>query len=337
MTLEEVVFSFSKENISRLPSVYKWRIPTAFPSGDLKTTGCSATDSKNLKEALHKAWVSANDTHRAKLERWYVEDFGGVKSNNPLTLASYSKTSSADLVRLGRKGIASWSKMLCVRDPSTYLIFDARVSISLNCLLYSNGLLKQGMFPVLASQNQKIKHANKILREIKPRPAERSDFYKDYRDVLKRVASRLNTPKVPVSAMDLEMLLFAQAEDLVAAHLTRGIKTSKTLGSSGSQRSQTLSRGRSFSYSGSPDTGTTITYGKGFTAHVSQKEFAQLREHFHGMEVAIGTSRTVPPPGSLGAWMKEHFTNRPILTSYVAPILIQAGWATKVDNQTIQF
>lgn len=336
MTLEEVVFSFSKENISRLPSVYKWRIPTTFPGGNITSSSVSATDSKKLKESLHTAWGHANVKDKAKLESWYVVVFGGVRSNNPKTLANYSSKSTHDLVQLGRKGIASWSKMLCVRDPSKYLIFDARVAVSLNSLLYSNGLLAQGMFPVLASQNKKIKQANKILREIKPRPPERHDFYNEYCDLLKLVAGKLSTSEAPVSAMDLEMLLFAQAEDLVTNHLTK-VKTSKTVAGGGTQQGRTLSRHRPFSYTGSPATGTTITYGNGFTAHIDQSEYAQLRAHFRGKDVVIGTSRTNAPPGSLGAWINEHLANRPVLTSYVAPILIQAGWAEMIDPKTIRF
>ncbi len=101
--------------------------------------------------------------------------------------------------------------------------------------------------------------------------------------------------------------------------------------------SRTLSRNIEFSYSGTPASGTRLTFGSNNNADISAQEYANLRAHFRGMQVVIGASRTTPPIGSLGAWLVANLAGRPAIASYVAPILIDAGWAAKVDKQTIQF
>src|SRR4030042_7040629 len=69
--------------------------------------------------------------------------------------------------------------------------------------------------------------------------------------------------------------------------------------------------GRSrFRYSGSVIQGTTIQYGRGysFSISVSGPQYTGLLNHFHGQTVNIGTSRTDPPPGSVGEWLQAHVT-----------------------------
>lgn len=101
--------------------------------------------------------------------------------------------------------------------------------------------------------------------------------------------------------------------------------------------SKTLGQGAEFSYTGTPATGTELNFGDDRKASVSAAEYASLRADFRGMQVAIGASRTNPPIGSLGAWLKENLSNLPAIASYVAPILIDAGWARKIDKRTIEF
>lgn len=103
------------------------------------------------------------------------------------------------------------------------------------------------------------------------------------------------------------------------------------------RQSETLGQGVEFSYAGTPETGTDLKFGDGRRVSVSVTKYAALRAHFRGMRVVIGASRTRPPIGSLGAWLKENLAGHPAIASYVAPILIEAGWATRFDNQTIQF
>lgn len=103
------------------------------------------------------------------------------------------------------------------------------------------------------------------------------------------------------------------------------------------RQSETLGQGVEFSYTGTPETGTDLHFGDGQKVSVSAAEYAALRAHFRGMQVPIGASRTDPPVGSLGAWLRENLSNRPVIASYVAPILIDSGWGRRINNRTIEF
>ena len=100
--------------------------------------------------------------------------------------------------------------------------------------------------------------------------------------------------------------------------------------------------GRSkFRYEGSVENGTTIVYGKGrdgkgYKVRVEARQYAELRRHFRNRgNVRVGTSRTDPPPGSIGAWLMANVT-RTAIASYVAPILIHEGYAEKADRKDIR-
>jgi hypothetical protein len=89
--------------------------------------------------------------------------------------------------------------------------------------------------------------------------------------------------------------------------------------------------GRSkFQYSGSLAHGIEIHYGEGFRfeAKVNKDSYSALLAAFAGKEVPIGTSRTAPPDKSVGAWLKTNVSPT-ALASYVGPILIHQGYATR--------
>ena len=91
----------------------------------------------------------------------------------------------------------------------------------------------------------------------------------------------------------------------------------------------------SFSYVGSVETGTRITYGSGFVTNVSAVQYQKLLNHFKGKRVPCGTSRTKPPRGSLGEWLMENVT-KTAAASYVGRILVWEGYAIKLGSD-IQF
>ena len=86
----------------------------------------------------------------------------------------------------------------------------------------------------------------------------------------------------------------------------------------------------SFSYVGSVKKGTTITYGRGFHIIISAEQYTALLNHFRGHTVSIGTPRTNPRPGSVGEWLQSNVT-RTAVASYVGPILIEEGYAERVE------
>ena len=95
--------------------------------------------------------------------------------------------------------------------------------------------------------------------------------------------------------------------------------------------------GRSnFSYTGSVEQGTTISYGKkGSSLKITSDVYSKMLTNFRGLTVKIGTSRTAPPKGSLGEWVKDY--ERRAVTSYLGPILIKEGYAEKVGRSEIRF
>ena len=97
--------------------------------------------------------------------------------------------------------------------------------------------------------------------------------------------------------------------------------------------------GRSeFRYGGSVKEGVTIKYGNGFsyTQKISAQQFRNLLDYFRERTVNIGTSRTTPPPGSVGEWLQVNVT-KIAMASYVGPILINEKYATKVGGPIIRF
>ena len=96
--------------------------------------------------------------------------------------------------------------------------------------------------------------------------------------------------------------------------------------------------GETFYYEGSVSTGTTIHYGDSYrhTAKISATDYHRLLQQFPGGEVAVGTSKTDPPTGSVGRWMKDN-VNKSGLMSYVGAILLEEGYATKLRRGRIRF
>lgn len=98
-----------------------------------------------------------------------------------------------------------------------------------------------------------------------------------------------------------------------------------------------------FTYEGSVRAGTRIEYGEGalslngvpHSVEVVSLHYLGLLLHFAGQTVPVGTSRTDPPAGSLGDWLKAVITETAI-ASYVAPILIHERYAQRVGDHDIR-
>ena len=129
-------------------------------------------------------------------------------------MEEYSKLSASQLIKNGKKGIASWSKAIVVHDPNEYAIFDARVAISLNCIQKLYGLNDAVLFPVLPSRNKIVALGNKLIKATAKseswEKAYEENFYTQYLKILNYVAKELNS-----DISTIEMLLFAKAEELV--------------------------------------------------------------------------------------------------------------------------
>ncbi len=118
------------------------------------------------------------------------------------------------LIKLGDKGIASWSKALVIHNPDKYVIFDSRVSISLNCLQLISDTKTKILYPILSSRNRTIKEGGERIKLLSKKnnwiKANKSNFYLTYLELIQKVAQENNT-----NISTVEMLLFAKAEYLV--------------------------------------------------------------------------------------------------------------------------
>lgn len=172
-----------------------------------------------LKHGLHARW-RAQPACRADLERYYVVGWGGVRSNQPATLALYHGSDERANIARGDKGIASWSKALCVRDPFEFAIFDARVSASLNALqvIHRARIGAPLRFPLLASRNVAVARGAGLLRRHFLQhawPRVDKGFYDGYLRLCKAVGERIGSPGAPMPVYAVEMALFAHTEELL--------------------------------------------------------------------------------------------------------------------------
>jgi hypothetical protein len=173
----------------------------------------------DLKFKLHAAWlnclVNNQEDKLYSLAKYYVSTWGGVHRNSHETLKNYIQTEPSSLILAQKqKGVASWSKVLCIRNPEEYAIFDARVSFTLNALqvLASLEPKKFIRFPILPSRNRSINHATPVLLKCfhKNKVSEINNFYQKYLSILK--SAEFKNHKI----CEIEMLLFTAAGALAS-------------------------------------------------------------------------------------------------------------------------
>lgn len=215
MNITEMLALFSQTHLDEKNDWYSWRkINTTLLPEQVMITGTNQYfQNISLKESLHDAWLQAtHDKRKEALIKYYIKDWGGIKSNHESKIKDYTHLSEENLIQKGKNGIASWSKALVVRDPSKYAIFDARVSASLNSLQIIYDIKDKTLFPVLSSRNNTVIEGNKLIKKMAAnnkwvRPV---NFYEYYLDLLQDIANKRN-----VNLSTVEMLLFAKAEVLV--------------------------------------------------------------------------------------------------------------------------
>jgi hypothetical protein len=188
------------------------------PSGISLPIGNQYAQNVALKLQLNKRWSTANAKRRFALAKFYVSTWGGVKRNKDATLKGYVAQRPSSLMRAGVKGIASWSKVLCIRDPYKYAIYDARVSAALNCVQIVERVKRGTLFPLLPGQNQTIQDAIPRIRAYARAnhwiDVDKSECYETYIALLAEVANRCKAKNTKIYT--IEMLLFSSAKDLVA-------------------------------------------------------------------------------------------------------------------------
>ena len=215
--LIKTITDYSKEHIDALNDWYSWREinEEKLPLGIELPKGNQYIKNLSLKKQLNKCWRETQDNKvKFELIEYYISTWGGIRTNSEESMMEYSTLSATQLIKLGKKGIASWSKAIVVHDPDEYAIFDARVAISLNCIQMIHKLHEPMLFPILPSRNKKVALGNKLIRKIAKAKswtkAYDETFYKQYLNILKSAANELDS-----DISTIEMLLFAKAEELV--------------------------------------------------------------------------------------------------------------------------
>jgi hypothetical protein len=176
---------------------------------------------------MSRRWGEAKSPQERKnLTRFIVVDWGGIKGNKEPRYSEYAMAASKEVPEIGFAGIASFSKVLAIRDPEVYAIFDARVAVALNAI-HIIGRPKTGeLYPYLPGRNNITgsvvtrrgfstlpENARRQLSQQHPGWAcvPRKTAYQSYLALLNSVNSALPHP-API--YDLEMCLFSQAEKL---------------------------------------------------------------------------------------------------------------------------
>lgn len=222
-TLRNVLIRFANQGLTSLNEEYRWRIPTALPSGIRLPDGSLYEQSLALKCRLHEQWLVANQEQRFALAKFYVSTWGGVKRNADATLRRYAAREPRSLMQDGIKGIASWSKVLCIRNPSEYAIYDARVAAALNSVQIVSGVQRGMLFPLLPGRNKLIRSAAADMRAHaranKWVNIEDTLCYETYLALLVAVAKHCDKSQTTIA--EIEMLLFSRAEQLVDSAFSR--------------------------------------------------------------------------------------------------------------------
>jgi hypothetical protein len=211
-SLCEGLAAYVEEHGPALDSLYKWKIPPVPSFVPFHQVSESLPKANaRLKRALSAVWHTQPD-RQFEVAEWYVGKWGGVH-NREEKLRGYIAATEEDLACSGTAGVASWSKLLAIRDPERFAIFDARVSVALNALQIVQDHARPIFFPSLPSKNTKI---GKFYDWMKARDhgeahkAFPASAYGIYLRVLTEVAQQLRLSSID----EIEMLLFAQAEEL---------------------------------------------------------------------------------------------------------------------------
>jgi hypothetical protein len=217
VNLETVLANYFVANRPTLDDVYRWNIPDDVPFGSFnRGTDSSAQANARLKRFLAEVWKK-EPAQRMDIATWYVSVWGGIRANKIGTIERYVCLSEEQLAASDLQGVATWSKILTVRNPNYYPIYDARVAASLNALQLVSAIKEPILFPQVPSRNSKIAHFHKLISRRFPEAIRvpRSRAYEDYVSLVGAVARKSGL----ASPDEVEMILFANAEKLVIKFL----------------------------------------------------------------------------------------------------------------------
>ena len=213
------LISYFENEIPELENNYTWKIPNIEGFDRCGEIGYEVNVA--LKNYLNGRWVGADYLGKLELCKLIVSDWGGVKNNKKETLKRYADELLNDNPLTPLKGVASYSKIFSIADPSKYVIYDARVAVCLNAVQW-NANVKEGLaFNYIPGRNNVTGHAGKkagfVYRDAFKtmslvgkgwKSVKKNDTYATYLELLNECHK--NLPQYQL--YDLEMVLFANAE-----------------------------------------------------------------------------------------------------------------------------
>jgi hypothetical protein len=155
-----------KEGCRQLDDLYPYRNPKSHGAAGADAT--PVQDNIAYRAHCHARWKQArlagSATDRIALAKEYIEEWGGIRSNGDGKIEGYALQPSSKLIGLGLSGISSWSKLLSIRNPRKYAIYDARVAFSLNAFQAFALERVDFYFSVPATQSTKVRTALPIIK-----------------------------------------------------------------------------------------------------------------------------------------------------------------------------
>jgi hypothetical protein len=198
-----------------------WRsLRTGFPHQ--KYANDLAQQNIELKWHLAKHWASAALDEKIRIATWIVSDWGGIRRNSEMTILGYVNQADAERPATPFAGISSYSKILAIKDPDRYAVFDARVAASINAIQLlgvSRTRLKPSdllTFAIPAGRNSTVtdfRNNDGSLASLARRGftlVETDSTYATYLRLLSEVKCRVGG----LSLLQIEMVLFARAPAL---------------------------------------------------------------------------------------------------------------------------
>jgi len=153
--LEAILSDYLATARPTLDEVYRWNIPEEVPFGFRRGVDSCARANMRLRRFLSEIWTNEPKS-RLNIAKWYVSVWGGIKANKPETIERFVSRSEATLATSPWLGVATWSKILALRNPDTYPIYDARVSAALSAIQFANDINSPILFPQVPSRNTVI-------------------------------------------------------------------------------------------------------------------------------------------------------------------------------------
>lgn len=209
--------AFFEKRIGQLEKIYNWRIgfraKSRLESFNWSSESSGLEEAIRLKHHLTDLWKEGDDSARAKLARWIVSDWGGVRGNRANTLETHLERVLNESGDRPLQGVASYSKILSVLDCTSYAIYDARVAACLNAVQLHLKPALPLFFHYVPSQNKRIQLFEKTFPKkelVKNRGWEEIDkdaTYQTYMELIRSMKEQFSGREI----YHFEMILFGEA------------------------------------------------------------------------------------------------------------------------------